>query len=214
MLINIGLMRTTHMTAILAGTENPSNHMKDSQWMLQVTAAISHINKIAISWNRFVTCAPGIHPDLAELCEKENDAVRSLEPINMTSFWEENSFRATESPRLYANWLISRLCEMLIQLWQSKTSSAMAKKFVSLMAKNMITTEMNMSQPVVYKNVIAVAKEKMASALADTTSEIPTGESDIEAKAFISNILSTGETFETEEIDVDNYAESYGDDAN
>ncbi len=212
MLVNIGLTRGVPITAILSGAANPANHVKDAQWSLQIAAAAAYVDNIVTSWNRFIVCASsGLAAELVELCETAGNEVRSAEPIDLTAFWAERAFRATEAPRLYANWMINQLCELLVGV-HGRTPSGPAKKFAVAAADAIVTAETNMSKPAVYKNVIAAAKEKMAAAMDAQTGEIPTGETDVEAKSFITNILADGESMDTGNIDVESYADSFGDD--
>lgn len=211
LLVNIGLITSIHYTAIVSGKSNPSNSATAADWLNQANVCIGYVGAIVISFNKFVVCATrGLHPDLMEACEKQSDTIRSLKPIDLAGFHEEQKWRrGSDKPNAYANWSVNRLCETLIDIY--KRPPAVAQRFTNIMADMITESELNMSKAVVYKNIM-IAAAKSALDINPSGEEIETPETDVEAKEFIKSITDDGETFGTGDIDVDNYADSRGDD--
>jgi hypothetical protein len=222
LLINISFGAQTHFALIISGKTNPSNKADDASWLRQANTVVSYVNMIAVSFNRFISCATrGMHPDLTEFCEKQSDAVRGLKPIDLTEFYTEQTWRAAnDRPAGYANWTINQLCDTLLHVHSGSvtsegaetvrsTVSAVSARFAEIMVDAIVESELNMSKSVVYKNIMIAASK---SAIDVSGEEIEAPETDVEAKEFIKSIIDDGEEFGSSNIDIDDIAASRGDD--
>jgi hypothetical protein len=211
LLINISFGSQIHFINITSGKANPSNNATDVDYLNQANAASGYANTIAISFNKLISCTTrGMHPDLADACEKQSDVIRGLTPIDMTEFYAEQAWRReNDKPGSYANWMINKLCEMLLEI--NSRENQITKRFAEIMADMIAESELNMSKSIVYKNImIAAAKSSLGVDAAGDEIEAP--ETDVEAKEFIKSIVDEGENFATGDVDVDDFAASRGDD--
>jgi hypothetical protein len=209
LLINIGLGSKVHFAAVISGKVNPSNDVGDAEWLSQANTAAGYIKTIAISLNKFAACATrGMHPDLSEFCEKQSEVVSSLEKIDLTDFFAEQEWRrANDKPSAYANWMINKMCEMLLRI--AGNANVVSKRFADIMADTIVESESNMSKSVIYKNIMIASIKSSLDTVGD---EIEAPETDVEAKEFIKSIVDDGENFGTGDVDVDDFAASRGDD--
>lgn len=210
LLINIGMTGGVHWQPILTGKINPSNSANDVQFLKQAAAVSGYVSLVTISYNRFSVCATrGMHPDLNEFCERRGDEVRELKMLDLREFYAERQWREdNDRPNSYANWCVNQLCDFLLRI---NSFGAVAKRFVEIMVDTVVTSEMNMSKSLIYKNIM-IAAAKSTAALDNLGDEIDAPETDVEAKEFIKSIASDGESFSTGDMDIDDVAASRGDD--
>ncbi len=211
LLINISMCAQVHFATIVSGKANPSNKATDAEWLSQANTVAGYINTIVVSFNKLTVCATrGMHPDLTEACERQSDVIRGLVPVDLTNFNDEKMWRQeNDKPSGYANWMINRLCETLLEI--NNRSNAVATRFVEIMADMIAESELNMSKSVVYKNIM-IAASKNTLGLDTAGDEIEAPETDAEAKEFIKSIVDEGENFGSGDVDVDDFAASRGDD--
>lgn len=210
LLINIGLVNGVHWQPLISGKINPSNSATDALFMKQSAAILGYISLIVVSYNRFSACATrGMHPDLNEFCERHSDEVRELKMLDLAEFYIEKQWRTeNDKPNGFANWCINQMCDFLLKI---DSFGAAAKRFISLMVDTIMTSEMNMSKSLVYKNIMIAAAKSTAN-LDVLGDEVEAPETDIEAKEFIKSIVNDGESFSAGDMDLDDIAASRGDD--
>jgi hypothetical protein len=212
LLINIGLTKDMNYDTLVSGKVNPSNSASDEMWFRHADAVSAYISNIVILWNKFVACnVAGLPSELEEMCVAHSDDIRALGAIDLADFYDERAYRQAEQPRVFANWMTNKLCSILLGIHDNKASPKIAKKFTEVAARVIMDSEKNMSKPLLYKNVVASAKEKMTQAhelMGIDHDDMP--ESDEAAKDFITNTLDHGESFSRADLDVDNIADSFG----
>ena len=206
-LINLGFLRNVRFDTAIKGKVNPSNKSTDEQWLMQVSVIGSYINDIDSMFNRFIRCnTAGMHVDLEEFCKTSHDEVRQLTPINLTQYNNERSVRKRDKPRLYANWMLVSLCDILLNIYNSQVSKKISQRFVEIYVQTMIESELNMSKPELYKKVVAAAKQLTDNITYDNQTDLT--ETDTSTKQFIDTL--DNESFATNDIDVDDFAASTG----
>jgi hypothetical protein len=208
LLINIGLISKYNYEDIEKSKFNPSSSVENNMWILHISAVGAAIINFVSKYNRFVRCSVvGMHADLQEICKTMHSDVQLLTPIDLTEYFTERVCRSKDIPRLYANWILSQLCSMILRIYNAKDHAVINKKFANLFIGELLETELNNSKPKLHKRTVASAKDATDNFNTDNMGRVEIN--DIMAKE---SIDAVGEAFDTSDIDVSNMEGSYGHD--
>jgi hypothetical protein len=210
-LINIGLMERFYFSDIESGKINPSSKASAGDLNIQINAIVRHIIHLDLTYNRFTACSDKIHPDLIDLCRAQNTDVRGLEMLSMVDFYKEYEYRTEhESLLLNVNWALDFLCTMVIGF--NNKDRDLKYSFINIFMKDLVQTEVNMSKPVLFKRDVVSARavlDNFDMGLKTLTV------SDAMAKEVMGTDDGgddTDDPFSLSGLDIENYAESMGQD--